>query len=553
MGTRKITVSWQLLPILGRELRGRARSRATHWTRVSVALTGILVCGQALEWAPAGSPAALGRLAFGSLVAAAFVVSCCACLLTADAISAERREGTLALLLLTRVKTMDVVLGKLGATGLAGLLAMVAFVPVLGLPILAGGVGLADALRTALALLNSLFFALVTGLWVSAPLSEHKQAVWRSLLVIALFSLCPLLVGALVPFYGFTLVGMLSPLCAVLAAGADVYGKEPWLFWGSLGVVHVVSWWLLLWAGMRLQVHAGSQALPVSPAPAKREAPTPLGLGRWQPERENSGPIEWVVYRCSGISVGVWSLAVLALAARGWAELAATPLGPRVGLSFLAFAGPLSVVADLVGGAVVAWVASRFFVTVRRSGELELLLTTPLGADTLVQEQWAVLRRIFVWPVLMMQAVMIPFLFSDPGFRSGSALLQLFWLTGLKGMCVANAYLGVVALCWAGLWFGLRARTQPQAVVWTAGLAKGIPLLVTLLGSFILNSCMRQGIPIPAALFWVPQALVLGFYLVLIVSIQRDLSRDPAGAEPASLKRMLARRTSDHPILIQVA
>ena len=51
-----------------------------------------------------------------------------------------------------------------------------------------------------------------------------------------------------------------------------------------------------------------------------------------------------------------------------------------------------------------AWAASRFFVEARRTGELELLLTTPLGAKQIVSTQWEVLKRGLRWPLVVMVA-----------------------------------------------------------------------------------------------------------------------------------------------------
>ena len=95
-------------------------------------------------------------------------VACCGFILTIDAVSRERHDQTLELLLLTRVKIWDVLAGKLGASGFAGLFGIVAFLPVLMIPVLAGGLTLAEILRKGLVLLNTLFFSLAVGLWASA-------------------------------------------------------------------------------------------------------------------------------------------------------------------------------------------------------------------------------------------------------------------------------------------------------------------------------------------------------------------------------------------------
>ena len=100
---------------------------------------------------------------FDGVIGVAFLLSCSACLVTADLISAERREGTLGLLFLTRIKRLDVLLGKLGSVGITSLCALVAFLPVLMIPVLAGGVTGGEAFRKGLALFGTLWFALAAG------------------------------------------------------------------------------------------------------------------------------------------------------------------------------------------------------------------------------------------------------------------------------------------------------------------------------------------------------------------------------------------------------
>ena len=100
--------------------------------------------------------ATLGHSVFNGLVATAFLLCCGASLLTSDIISRERREGTLGLLLLTRVRSFDLLLGKLSSSGITSLCSLLAFLPVLVIPILAGGVTGGVVARKGLALLNSI-------------------------------------------------------------------------------------------------------------------------------------------------------------------------------------------------------------------------------------------------------------------------------------------------------------------------------------------------------------------------------------------------------------
>src|SRR5262245_27109009 len=123
-------------PVLYRELSVWARTRGTYWGRAAMVLCGMVICltqvgGLSLS---GGDPATAGRYVFHGLVASAFLLGCCGCFLTADAISVERRGGTLPLLLLTPVKPFDILLGKLSSNGLACLSSLMALLPLLMLP-----------------------------------------------------------------------------------------------------------------------------------------------------------------------------------------------------------------------------------------------------------------------------------------------------------------------------------------------------------------------------------------------------------------------------------
>jgi hypothetical protein len=502
-----------------------------------VGLAGVLLCLQSMESAAWATPAVMGAFVFNGIVGAAFLVSCSACLLTADAISAEWREGTLGLLFLTRVKVLDVLLGKLASIGIAGLCALLAFLPVLMVPVLAGGVTGGEALRKGLGLLDALLLALVVGLFSSAAERERSRAVRRALLLLSGLVIVPFLAyvgwGRGVFFYA----GLFSPLVLLIRAGDVAYTTSPAPFWCSFLVVQVVSWSLLVQAGLRLRRAVASEgSVGTEPAPPSKEAVSrAVGLGVWQPAKEDASPVEWLVYRQYGIHAGIWALGVLALACNAWVPLVRQAQGVPSGPFFLAVASPLGTVSGLIGGAIVAWVASRFFVGVRRTGDLELLLTTPVGAQSVVEDQWKVLKRLFAWPVLFMQAPMLPqFLTGISALHANSTSGLRADLTFLRLLTVGNAFLGAAALCWLGLWFGLRSRTQAGAIVWTVGLAKGLPSLLSLVCS-ISSGAMTSSAAGPgtgdAVAWWIPETVSLVFYLWLIATARRNLASELAGRE----------------------
>ncbi len=473
----------------------------------------------------------MGAFVFNGIVAAAFLVSCSACLLSADAISAERRDGTLSLLFLTHVRVLDVLVGKLGSVGIAGLCGLLSFLPVLMVPILAGGVTGGEGVRTGLGLLDGLFVALVVGLFSSAVEQERFRAVRTALILLGSIVVIPFLAyvgwGRGLFFY----LGLFSPAVLLLRAGDLAYTTSPAPFWYSLLIVQALGWFILGYTGLRLRraVTRDGGAYDVRPP---EENPRAVGLGLWQPVKDETAPVEWLVYRQSGVHAGIWGLAVLALACNVWLPVVRQAQGVAAGPFALAVASPLGTVSGLIGASMLAWVASRFFVAVRRSGDLELLLTTPVGADTSVQDQWRVLKRLFVWPVLCMQAPLLPQLLTGlsalPGSAAGGFRADLLLL---KFLTVANAFFGTAALCWLGLWFGLRARSLAGAIVWTVGLGKGLPTLLGLTCSLLFGTTNSVG-SVPDHYFlawWVPELVSLAYYLCLAVGAQRWLASDLQG------------------------
>jgi len=104
------------LPIVDRELRVAARRRTTYLTRIGAAALVILIFGglQVTQSFRGGPFFTLGQAQFFVLKWLGFLFACSAGLfLTSDALSEEKREGTLGLLFLTDLRGYDVVLASL--------------------------------------------------------------------------------------------------------------------------------------------------------------------------------------------------------------------------------------------------------------------------------------------------------------------------------------------------------------------------------------------------------------------------------------------------------
>ena len=524
-----------MLPIIERELRVKARSRATHWTRFAVALVGMLFClPQLLAPATFAPAATIGRGVFNGMVWAGFVLCCASCLLTADVVGSERRDGTLGLLLLTRVNRLDVLLGKFGSVGLTSLAVLVALLPMSLLPVLAGGVSAREALRKGAGLLNALFFALAAGLFCSALIRERPKAAGWALGLVAAMVIFP-------PFLDLGIRGRSFPAALGLASPLFLITWErnqPFSAWTiSLMMVQAMSWLLLMGAGVGLRRAMREESgAAASPAPvAAAEAPA---RGRWQPLEGGAGVVEWLVCRQAGIKAAIWtamSVSILYQFLSSWFYRSAG------GLWLLRYGAMMlpTLAVSLFNGTLLAWAASRFFLQARQSGELELLQTTPLGAETIISGQWRALKRLLRWPVVVFLVTLMLRMLWELALQRGAGSSIVYYGCWVL-LAAPYILLEVGAQCWTGMWFGLRASRPATAIAWTVGLTRGGAFLFSVLGQvpigILLGYSGLRAVSFSRVFWLIPEVATLCFFLWLIRRSRRQLYRRLAGAEPPDLE-----------------
>src|SRR5258706_7663323 len=166
------------LPIVSRELRIAARRRSTFWIRWGSALCLAALCGFLWVTGQRMSVPSLSHFSFVTL--GVVVLGFCmiaGIFLTADCLSEEKRQGTLGLLFLTDLSGFDVVLGKLASTSLNATYGLLALFPILGIPLVMGGVTGAEFWRVLLLLVATLFLSLSVGMLCSAICREAKQSM----------------------------------------------------------------------------------------------------------------------------------------------------------------------------------------------------------------------------------------------------------------------------------------------------------------------------------------------------------------------------------------
>jgi len=561
-----------LLPLIQRELRLRARQRGSYWLRFAVGMAAILIClPQLLSDQPGmGRFGNTGNSVFHGLTWTAFVLCCAACLLTSDVISSERREGTLGLLFLTRVRWPDVVLGKFVSSGFVGMGGLVALLPILLIPILAGGVSGAEAFRTGLVLLHTLFLCLAIGIYSSAHSEDRGHGTRLTISWWAAVFLAPLLgffAGLMLLGHDKPTIAVLSPICTMILAGKRNF--SPSYFFVSLGLVQLMGWLFLLGSRTPLkqavreenpkdhgQDFSHIQGLPAA-LYKKWELSDPsvfkprVARDLWKKSIPAETAAAWVARRHNKVTAIFWAASVLGLLYN---------FSNRLFFSFMGVGGPnllwafgrwTPYVAFSGTSAVLfAWGASRGLFAARKNGELELLFTTPLGARRLVTEYWAVIRQALRWPVVVLAlSVLLPIasiLLMQAGFyqRANSWAFH-YALNSL--LSIVSTILGVGAVCRVGLWFGMKAATQGRAILWTVLLVKAPPYLLSLFWSAI---SIVNGLQATRDFFYlwiVPHFVTISYYLWLIRASRQDLAQlvSVGESDNSLLNWMIARARRD--------
>jgi ABC-type transport system involved in multi-copper enzyme maturation permease subunit len=475
----------RFLPVVERELRMAARRRSTYGLRLLVALAAFAV----ILWictlpARGQQPTDLGKSLFAILTILAFAY----CLLigpflTTDTISSEKREGTLGLLFLTDLSSFDVVLGKWVATSLAGFYGLLAVLPVLGIPLLLGGVTQGEYGRVALAVVNAILFSLTAAMFVSALSREQTKAILGSfILILFLSGLLPGLMVLLIRGFlgrgvaGFPPVALASPIYTGQFALEAAYRTNPKLFWMSLGTVHALCWVFMI-ATMIIVARVWRQD-PVESGQARLWL---LRLGRtsrWQrrlKRRLEQNPIFALASRHRWPHWVFWALVGIVTINIYWLTIgvrqnpAATPFHQRFSLAMV-----------FINRVWIAAMACRFLVEARRGGALEIILTTPLPIKTILRGRRRALLRLFFWPVLAIAVLHWWFVWGTwkPVMNQFNNVAVLRGQSLHAAGSLISFLTDVVALSAVGGWLSVSSRNLRVVVLKTFLIVTLIPWLL---------------------------------------------------------------------------
>ena len=504
-----------ILPVVERELRVASRRRWTYWGRTAAALVSVL----AMSWwvLLAGR---LGSTAMGSeLFGMTSFLAGCICLLagpllTADVVSSERREGTLGLLFLTDLRGWQVSLGKLAASSLGSFFCLVSMFPVLAVSMLMGGVSVAEYVRIVAWLLATMTCSLSLGLLASTMSVNPKRAgAWALGLVVMACGLVPAigglgwLVGDMLLGYPDILLnewfaawaGWISLVPAYFHAFDTANSKSDFEYLRGMALSLGLTLGSLAWASWRMGRLARDEG-----------ARTPASRTWWRPWRRGAsrsdaqaarrrrlldrGPMAWLVARHRWRATWLWGLIGLAALVNAlWIYMEGGVLVSDLEALWIG----TSLVLHLLLKLWMAAEAPSQFHEDRRSGAMELMLTTPLQADEIVSGRIAALRRLWTGPVLWVLAtdVLHIGLGVAKGQGSHDGTWILFWVTRMAFL-VADAW----AFAWMGAWLGART-TGNRTTAPLLGLVLGLPwlglalylLFVITFDRYLFNSLGEKG------------------------------------------------------------
>jgi len=487
----------KLFPVAERELRVASRRSGTYWARFTGAALGIGAVAFVLLSSSNLRPVDQSQILFVTLSILAFVY----CLLsgvltTSDCVSEERRDGTLGLLFLTHLRGYDVVVGKMAASSARAVCAVVALMPVIALPILMGGVSGQVVWMTVLVLANTLFVSLTVGVLVSSLTREARHSIGGAFAVLVFWVGVMPLTRTLWIEYGLRgrFAGTPAQLSQVLQWVLDVNpvflfaqvldrafrGGLVWgeIWWG-LGIQHALGWALL---GLSCVVLPRSwrDAVESRERTGKVDRAALSARRRWRGELLDWHPFVWIVARDRRASVATWlGLSVVAgVWTWGFLEVKEEWLAGMVGL-WTTFSAGLWLKLR------VAALACRHLHEHRRSGALELVLSTPMTPGSLVRGNLLGIRHLVIPPMLAVLAgatlLWVASLGQEQAWSDRTEIPITF------GVGVGLLVLDVATLAWSGMWRGLKSNRYVRAYATTVGMVLFLPWVLFTMSSILVG------------------------------------------------------------------
>lgn len=519
-------------PLIARELRIQSRKRGTYDLRTICGLGAFAAlwffASQFPEHAANGTY--LFTLIHACLALMLFVI---APIGAADAISREKRDGTLSLLLLTKLTPVQIVLGKIAAHLIRLFYFWVMMLPFIMLPVLMGGVGLNDFFFSMIILFAIAAAGISAGLIASAFCLSFTAAISWAIILATLFtviagsSIVNLLFvllpgGQLAQLPAEVRIFVIGPLTMLLPMQVqDIAGR----FIGSRWTVQMIELGLAFFSILFLRFSLGICARQVGrrsefAGETKRQSAfrrtflTPLlwrnSFRRSMSRRLDRNPLLWLEYRTAWARAGRWAMFLLVA---GFQTQLLINLPNRQAFISLQF--------------ILLWIllifltfkSSGSFHSEKETGAFELLLVTPLTESKLFSARLLAVANYYGVAVVTFAAwSVIGFLWTEtsPYFDFN----QLSMAMKMTSLCAS-----FISAPICGLYFAIRCRGFLPALLSTAGLAILAPLCLWMaFNGLIWMGAMRVQPPVNLAVrlqntletTWWPAIATMALYHLLI-------------------------------------
>ena len=465
------------LPIVERELRAAARRRATFGMRIRIAGGAALAVAASAVASLIAPSVTFGPSLFWGLSGLCMVYCLFAGrLMTADCLSREKREGTLGLLFLTDLNGYDIVMGKLAATSLTGFYVLIALLPFLAVPFLAGGMTSGELWRMALVLVNTFLFSLAVGLFASSISRDQRKAMGANLLLLLALTLgLPVIAGINFLRNGHPPIQELLYSCPVYAfvlCADKLFAAAPARFWWSVATTLDMTVILTLLA-CHTEPRSWKDKFTPRPLPRKSE---PRSESLRHDDAQIATPFRrrllnvnaylWLASRPQRKAFYVWALIIVVGCWWSIPQFFFPSIKLEAGCTL----------AVMLNIALKLWVtveAGHQLAEDKKSGAFELLLTTPMTLRDIVRGQWLALRRQFLGPLIMTVAFELVLMVLLPYKRTDFAPAMFLWPAFII-MLVAD----LVTLVWAAMSAALAEKSHDRATMKTILFVLIVPSLL---------------------------------------------------------------------------
>lgn len=464
-------------PVIHRELRAGARRSETWRLRLVFGLGAALAFLFGMIW-PHTSWRERGMVLLVCLSVAGFVFSLLVgAYLTADAVAAEKREGTLGLLFLTPLRGWEIILGKMAMHSVQVGYALLGGFPFFFLPILLGGVLWVEVARILLVLLLTLSVSLALGIFFSTILREVRTAVLATGTTMLLLTLLPWAPPFLLALFSgggsfnkAIHLAVPSPMTALVFAFESKFrlrsgaGGDS-IYWASVVWLGLLATLLVIIAGAALprvwrKLESGERPQS-SPSETRIRTRT---VPRWALPM-NSAPLIWLAARNLAEPVWLSTLRVFVLVVfAGMLALSILIANNDHEYFITAFCACYGL--HLITRVQLLLAGTRGLLEDRQSGALEAILATPVLESELMDAHHESLTRGFqkhfvtlLATNVALQAVVFAGFKKLDMSHGAWAIFTAFFMGGI--VVTATDF---VAIRWLSLRESLRRQTQLKAV-----------------------------------------------------------------------------------------